>query len=177
MSTENSSTKRLSTQRTYPTGILGKKLGMTQVFSDDGNCIPVTVIEAGPCYVTQIKTEESDGYGAAQISFEAKKQQRVNKALTGHYAKAGRGGFYHTKEVRGDVAAFGWDELGKEILVNDLFEEGDFIDVSGVTKGKGFQGVVRRFGVSGQPATRGTHEKRRNIGSIGMCQDPVSYTI
>lgn len=155
----------------YPEGILGRKIGMTQVFSAEGEAIPVTVIEAGPCFVLDVLTEENNGYSAAQLGFVPKKSQRVNKAEQGHFARAGKGNFYHVKELRCDVGRLGW-QLGQEIKVADLFKDGELVDVSGVTVGRGFQGVVRRFKVKGQPATRGTHEYRRHIGAIGCRKFP-----
>ncbi len=162
----------MSNKKLYPEGLLGKKVGMTQVFTDDGKCLPVTAIEVGPCVVLQVKNQERDGYDAVQIGFGPKKQQRVNKSQLGHFSKAGSGSFYHVQEVRCDVDALGWNELGKELSVADVFNDGDKVDVSGVSKGRGFSGVVRRFNVAGQPASRGTHEKFRNIGSVGACTFP-----
>ena len=164
--------KVMATVRQYKEGLIGKKLGMTQIFSEDGAAVPVSVIQTGPNVVVQVKTEQNDGYNAVQLGFEPKKPQRVNKARTGHCSKAGKGAFYHLREVRCDVEELGWAEIGKELGVSDVFEKGQYLDVSGVSKGKGFQGVVRRFGVRGQPATRGTHEMRRHIGSIGCRKFP-----
>lgn len=160
------------TQKKYHPGVLGKKLGMSQVFTSDGRAVPVTVIEAGPCYVLQVKTLENDGYTAVQLGYQPKKQQRMTKADVGHFAAAGKGGFYQVKEIRCDSANEIAAEVGKELVLAEIFSEGDFLDITGVTKGKGFQGVVRRFGVRGQPATRGTHEMRRHIGSIGCRKFP-----
>lgn len=157
----------MSTKRLHPEGLLGKKLGMTQVFTEEGKCIPVTALEVGPCYVLGVRHPEQDGYGAVQLGFAPRKAQRVNKAQMGHFGKAGKGAFYHVREVRCDVEALGWTELGHEVRVADVFSDGELVDISGTSRGKGFQGVVKRYGVKGQPATRGTHEVRRNIGSIG----------
>lgn len=157
----------MGTERLYPEGLLGKKLGMTQVFSAEGEAIPVTAIQVGPCYVLQVKEESKDGYEAVQLGFEPKKMQRLNQAELGHVKKAGKGAFYHVEEIRCDVANLGWGELGKEITAGDIFSDGELVDVSGLSKGRGFSGVVRRFDVQGQPKTRGTHEVRRNIGSVG----------
>ena len=162
----------MSTLRQYKEGLIGKKLGMTQVFNEDGKAEPVTVIQAGPNFVVQVKTEEKDGYKAVQLGFEPKKQQRLNKAETGHFTNAQKGGFYHLKEIRCDIDALGWSEIGKELTVGEVFEKGQILDVQGVTKGKGFQGVVRRFKSRGQPASRGTHEMFRHIGSIGCRKFP-----
>ncbi len=162
----------MTTERIYREGLLGKKLGMTQVFTQDGQCIPVTALEVGPCYILQLKTAEKDGYNAVQIGFEPKKPQRVTKALTGHFTASGKGAFYHVRELRCDTEALGWTTLGQEISAKDVFSEGIKVDVSGVSIGRGFSGVVRKFRMRGQPATRGTHEYRRNIGSIGCRKSP-----
>lgn len=160
------------TQKQYPEGILGKKLGMTHIFSEDGNCIPVTLIQAGPCFVLDVKEKDTHGYAAVQLGFEPKKQQRVNKPGIGHFTRAEKGSFYHVKEVRCDIDALGWKTLGQEIKAADIFKDGEFVDVSGVSIGKGFAGVVKRYKVKGQPATRGTHEYRRHIGAIGCRKFP-----
>jgi len=155
----------------YPEGILGRKLGMTQIFSAEGEVVPVTVIEAGPCFVLEMRSRDKNGYNGAQLGFGPKKAQRINKAQTQHFAKAGKGGFYHVKEVRCDSNGLGWAE-GKEIKVADMFKDGELVDVSGVSIGRGFQGVMRRHKMKGQPSTRGTHERRRNPGSIGCRKFP-----
>lgn len=157
--------------KVYPEGILGRKVGMTQIFSAEGEVIPVTVIEAGPCFVLDVRTPEKNGYSAAQLGFVPKKAQRVNKAELGNFTKSGKGNFYHVKELRCDIAKLGWQQ-GQEIKVAELFKEGELVDVSGVVLGRGFQGVVRRYKVKGQPATRGTHEVRRHIGAIGCRKFP-----
>lgn len=162
----------MKTQKVFPEGLLGRKVGMTQVFGPQGEAVPVTVIEVGPCYVLGVKDEAKDGYSAVQFGFGPKKPQRINKALTGHFAKAGRGGFYHIREVRCDVASLGWNSLGHEVKVADVFKDGELVDVSGTSIGRGFAGVVKRFKVGGQPATRGTHEYRRHIGAIGNRKFP-----
>lgn len=155
----------------YPEGILGRKIGMTQIFSAEGENIPVTVIEAGPCVVLELKNDSARGYSAAQLGFMPKKAKSVNKPMAGHFARAGKGAFSHVEELRCDTTALGW-ELGKEVSVADLFQAGEFVDVSGVTLGRGMSGVVRRFKVKGQPETRGTHEYRRHIGAIGCRKFP-----
>jgi len=158
-------------------GILGRKVGMTTVFDDGGRSVVCTVIEAGPCAVTQVKTEETDGYGAVQLAFGNKKAKRTTKALKGHFDKAGveqrrnlvefRNFVFH-KEA-GDVEA----ELGQEISMADLFIEGEFVDVVGTSKGKGFQGVVKRWGFAGvNDATHGQHNRQRAPGSIGQASYP-----
>src|ERR687896_1899317 len=146
-------------------GLIGRKIGMRQFYSTEGNVIPVTVVETGPCVVVQKKQAASDGYNALQIGFGTKKAQRVNKAAQGHMAKAGRGAFQVLKEFRlDDVSAY---EVGQEIKVGDLFKVGDRIDVSGVSKGHGFTGVIKRWSFGGFPGSHGTHEYFRHGGSIG----------
>jgi large subunit ribosomal protein L3 len=162
----------MTTQRLHPEGLLGRKLGMAQVFTTEGECVPVTVIELGPNYVLSVKSQDKDGYQAVQLGFQPKKAQRVNKALMGHFAKAAKGAFYHVDEVRCDVASLGWVEQGKELTVSDVFADGDMVDVTGVSIGRGFAGVVRRHHMKGQPSTRGTHEVRRHVGSIGCRKFP-----
>lgn len=162
----------MATDKLYPEGLLGKKIGMTQIFSADGESIPVTVLQAGPCYVLEVKEHGKHGYSAVQCGFERKKQQRVTKPQRGHFAKAERGAFYFVRELRCDCESLGWDAVGKELQADEVFEEGQFVDVTGVSKGRGFTGVVRRYNMAGQPATRGTHEVRRNVGSVGCCKSP-----
>ncbi len=137
--------------------LLGKKVGMTQIFSDKGEMIPVTVIEAGPCAVTQIKTLETDGYNAVQIGFEDKKESRVNKPEAGHFAKAGVGVKKFLTEIR--LAEGESYELGQTISVAD-FEEGAKLDVTGTSKGKGTQGNIKRHGHRRGPMTHGSKHKR-----------------
>ncbi len=150
------------------TGIIGKKLGMTQVFDAEGKVVPVTVIEAGPCTVIQRKTAKSDGYDAVQIGFGQKKAHRVGKPLLGHFQKAGKGTFGALKEVR--VASESTLDSGQEIKV-DIFREGDFVDVTGQTKGRGFTGVVKRWNFKGGRATHGSMFHRAP-GSIGASAWP-----
>ena len=146
-------------------GLIGKKIGMTQVFSADGSVVPVTVIQTGPCVVVQKRETEKDGYSALQLGFGSKKSQRVNKAEQGHMVKAGKGAFQILREFRsGKVAQY---EVGQEIKVSDLFKVGDRVDVSGTNKGRGFTGVIKRWGFSGFPGSHGTHEYFRHGGSIG----------
>ena len=145
--------------------LIGKKLGMTQVFAKGGRLVPVTVLLAGPCTVIQKRTEERDGYSAVQLGFGEKKQQRFTKAERGHVAKAGKLAAV-LREFRDD-ARIAELEVGAELKVADLFKEGDRIDVTGVSKGHGYQGVIKRHGFSGFPATHGTHEYFRHGGSIG----------
>ncbi len=162
----------MSAQKTFPEGILGKKLGMTHIFGPDGACIPVTVIQAGPCFVLDVKSKDKHGYSAVQMGFEPKAAKRVDKALTGHFAKAGKGAFYHVREIRCDIEKLGWNEVGKEIRVAEIFKDGEFVDVTGISKGRGYAGVVKRFRVAAQTASRGTHGFFRHIGAIGCRKWP-----
>ena len=137
--------------------LLGKKIGMTQIFAEDGTVIPVTVVEAGPVAVVQVKTVETDGYDAVQVGYEDQKPQRVNKPLAGHYAKAGVGTKKHLAEFKpGEGEAY---EVGQEITVAD-FEEGMKLDVTGTSKGKGTQGNIKRHGHRRGPMTHGSKHKR-----------------
>jgi len=151
--------------------IIGEKLGMTQVFDDQARAIPVTVIKAGPCRVVQIKTEETDGYNSIQISFGDVKPGKVNKPEAGHFAKAGVAPARHLAEIRvDDPAAY---KVGQEIRIADLFQPGTKADVSGVSKGKGFAGVMERHNFSGQGGSHGNHKAHRAPGSIGACATPA----
>jgi large subunit ribosomal protein L3 len=147
------------------TGLIGKKIGMTQFYNPDGNTIPVTVIETGPCVVVQKKETAKDGYNALQVGFGSTKSQRINKPLQGHMAKAGKGAFAVLREFRSDDV--GQYQIGQEIKVTDLFKPGDLIDVAGVSKGHGFSGVIKRWSFAGFPGSHGTHEYFRHGGSIG----------
>jgi large subunit ribosomal protein L3 len=151
-------------------GIIGKKIGMTSLFTPDGKNIPCTLIEAGPCVVTQVKTVANDGYNAVQLAYGEKKAKRTTKALAGHFAKASTTPKKRLVEFRtDDIATF---TLGSTVETS-LFEEGEFVDVVGTSKGKGFQGVVKRYnfqGVGGQ--THGQHNRLRHPGSIGACSWP-----
>ncbi|MEA2509711.1 MAG: large subunit ribosomal protein [Actinomycetota bacterium] len=149
-------------------GIIGRKIGMTQVFDEDGHAVPVTLVEAGPCRVAQVKTQESDGYSAIQLSFGEPK--RTNKPLAGHYAKAHVDPARHLVELRLDGT--GEYSLGTEIKA-DVFEPGETVDVVGVTKGKGFAGPMKRHNFKGLSATHGTQRKHRSPGSIGACATPA----
>jgi len=150
-------------------GIIGRKLGMTQIFLEDGSVVPVTIVEAGPCMVIQKKTKEKDGYNALQLSFLPKNSQRVNKPLAGHFKKAGAGPYYYLKEFR--VENVEGVEFGQEITVN-LFKPGDVVDVTGLSKGRGFTGVMKRHGFHGAPGSHGTHEYFRHGGSVGSAAYP-----
>jgi large subunit ribosomal protein L3 len=150
-------------------GMLGKKIGMTRVYSEQGQAVPVTVIEAGPCVVVQKKTEAKEGYNAIQVGFGLKKETRLNKPEAGHFKIAGKGGFYHIKEFR--VVDPENYELGQEIQLADLFKIGDVVDISGRSKGRGFQGVIKRYGFKGGRKTHGSMFHRRP-GSIGCSATP-----
>ena len=151
-------------------GLLGKKIGMTSVFSADGKNIPCTVIEVGPCVVTQIKTVEKDGYEAVQVGFQEKKEKHTNKAQAGLIKKAGVAPQRHLAELKSFETT---PALGDTLTV-ELFQEGGFVDVIGTSKGKGFQGVVKRHGFGGVgQKTHGQHNRLRAPGSIGACSYPA----
>ena len=151
-------------------GIIGKKVGMTSIFDANGKNIPVTVILAGPNYVTQVRTKEVDGYDAVQLGFDDKKEKNTPKALKGHFEKAGVSPKRKVIEFQDFEKEF---KLGDEVTVADVFAEGQFVDVSGISKGKGFQGVVKRHGFKGVgQATHGQHNRLRAPGSIGASSDP-----
>ena len=151
-------------------GLLGKKIGMTSVFSADGKNVPCTVIEVGPCVVTQIKTAEKDGYEAIQLGFEEKKDKHTTAPMAGHFKKAGVAPQRHLAEFKGFDGEY---NLGDTITV-DLFSENDFVDIKGVSKGKGFQGVVKRHGFGGVgQSTHGQHNRLRAPGSVGACSYPA----
>ena len=142
--------------------ILGKKLGMSQIFNEQGKVIPVTLVEAGPCHVIQARTQEKDGYSAVQIGFESKKDKHTNKAQQGHFKKSGvQGNFRYSREFQVEDL-----KVGDKIDVG-IFNPGEIVRVSGISKGKGFQGVVKRHGFSGANATHGTKHNERAPGSIG----------
>jgi large subunit ribosomal protein L3 len=151
-------------------GLVGKKCGMTRIFTEEGSSIPVTVIEVAPNKVSQVKTEETDGYAAIQVTRGAKKASRVSKAEAGHFAKAGveAGSGLWEFRTEGSKDAF---EVGQELTVN-LFEAGQIVDVTGQSKGKGFQGGVKRHNFQMQDATHGNSISHRAPGSIGQCQTP-----
>jgi len=150
-------------------GLIGKKIGMTSVFSAEGKSLPCTVIEAGPCVVTQIKNVETDGYEAVQIGFQIKKDKHTTKPEAGHFQKAGVTPRRHLAEFKNFETAY---QLGDVITV-DYLENAGFVDVVGTSKGKGFQGVVKRHGFSGVgETTHGQHNRARSPGSIGACSTP-----
>lgn len=148
--------------------ILGKKIGMTQIFTEDGNLVPVTVIEAGPCPVIQKKTDEVDGYSAVQVGFADKKERRSNKPEMGHFKKAGVSVKRFLRELKLDNAA----ELNVgDVLSVDQFAEGDVLDVTGTSKGHGYAGTIKRWGTHRGPMTHGSHY-HRGPGSLGACSSP-----
>jgi large subunit ribosomal protein L3 len=150
-------------------GILGRKLGMTQVWDADGRMVPVTVIEAGPCRVVQIKTPERDGYSAVQLAFGETKASRLNKPELGHLKAADAPPSRTLVELRvDDLSSF---ELG-QVIKADVFAAGDKVDATGISKGRGFSGVMARHNFSGQNATHGNHKKHRAPGAIGACATP-----
>ena len=150
-------------------GLIGKKIGMTQVFNNTGSLIPVTIVEAGPCVVTQIKTLDSDGYDAVQIGFSDLKDKHSNKALSGHFSKANSKLKKYLAEFK-PVSNYDY-KTGQEFGVS-LFKEGEMVSVSGTSKGKGFSGVMKRHGFGGGPKTHGQREHPRSAGSIGQASDP-----
>lgn len=150
-------------------GLIGKKTGMSRIFDEHGNVIPVTIIEAGPCYITQIKTIENDGYNALQLGFGERKQKQTNKPLNGHFVKAKVSPKQYLFEFR-DFTLEG-ATLGKELNVN-LFKVGDKVDLKGKSKGKGFQGVVKRHHFGGGSKTHGQSDRLRAPGSIGASSYP-----
>ena len=150
-------------------GILGTKLGMTQLWDENNKVVPVTVIQAGPCVVTQVRTPEIDGYNAVQLGFGAIKAKHVTKPAAGHFAKADVTPRKHLLEIRtGNASEF---ELGQE-LTAEVFADGEVVDVTGTTKGKGTAGVMKRHGFHGLRASHGVHRKHRSPGSIGGCSTP-----
>ncbi len=149
--------------------IIGKKVGMTQIFNADGKVIPCTVIEAGPCVVTQLKTEEKDGYNAVQLGFEDIKERKLTKPEMGHLKKAGDSLKKYLKEFRfDDCSTF---QLG-DVIKADMFVAGDYVDVTGTSKGKGYAGVIKRFNAGRSPMSHGAGPMHRHQGSMGACSDP-----
>ena len=150
-------------------GILGTKLGMTQVFDEDNRVVPVTVVEAGPCVVTQIRTEEKDGYSAIQIAYGDIDPRKVNKPQSGHFAKAGVTPRRYVTEIRmDDVSDY---EVGQDVTV-ELFGDVKFVDVTGTTRGHGYAGAMKRHGFAGQGASHGNQAAHRRVGGIGACATP-----
>ena len=152
-------------------GLIGKKLGMTQVFGEDGRAFAVTVIKAGPNHVTQLKTVERDGYRAVQVGFDEAPERRLTKPVLGHLAKAGVGPVRRLSEF--SHAEDATLEAGQTLSPADVFAPGDFVDVIGITKGKGFQGVVKRHGHHGYDSSHGTKTHHRRPGSMGQAADPA----
>ena len=150
-------------------GLIGKKIGMTSIYDENGKNIPCTVIEAGPCVVTQVRTKEIDGYEALQLGFDDKAEKQSTKALNGHFKKAGTAAKKRVVEFQGFEEDL---KLGDQITV-DHFEEGEFVDVSGTSKGKGFQGVVKRHGFAGSERTHGQQSMNRAPGSVGAASYPA----
>ena len=149
--------------------IIGKKIGMTQIFDAEGKVIPVTVIEAGPCVVTQLKTEEKEGYNAVQMGFADVKEKKLNKPQLGHLKKAGDAVKKYLKEFRfEDCTMF---QVG-DVIKADMFAEGDCVDVTGISKGKGYAGVIKRWNAGRSPMSHGAGPMHRHQGSMGACSDP-----
>ncbi len=151
-------------------GLIGKKVGMTQRFTDAGNAVPVTVVETGPCTVVQVRTRDRDGYDALQLGFGTRREVTKTKADIGHAKKAGRQPFDSLVEFSLDAP--GEYEIGQQLSVAELFSAGDKIDVTGTSKGRGFAGVMKRHNFKGHKATHGTHESFRGPGAIGACAYP-----
>jgi large subunit ribosomal protein L3 len=150
-------------------GILGKKIGMTSIYDENGKNIPCTVIEAGPCVVTQVRTKEKDGYESIQLAYDDKKEKNTPKPMKGHFAKAGT----TPKRVVAEFTRFEEKKEFGEVVTVEVFNEGEYVDVQGTTKGKGFQGVVKRHGFRGvNDATHGQHNRMRAPGSIGASSYP-----
>ncbi len=150
-------------------GIIGKKLGMTQIFDENGLVIPVTVIEAGPCYVVQKKTTATDGYDAVQLGYEDIREKLVNKPRAGHFKKAGVSAKRHLKEFRLENAA---DMNVGDVVAADTFAAGEKVDITGITKGRGYTGAVKRWGNHILRMTHGTGPIHRQVGSMGACSTP-----
>jgi large subunit ribosomal protein L3 len=152
-------------------GLIGKKVGMTSIFNEAGDNIACTVVEVGPCVVTQVKTYETDGYNALQLGFGERKEKHTTNPLKGHFAKSGTTPKIRVTEFRDFSIEKG---LGEELLVDDVFAQGDVIEVTGTSKGKGFHGVVKRHGFGGVgQATHGQHNRQRAPGAIGACSYPA----
>ncbi|MBK9272538.1 MAG: 50S ribosomal protein L3 [Saprospiraceae bacterium] len=151
-------------------GLIGTKVGMTSIYAADGKAIAVTVVQASPNVVTQVKTEDSDGYSALQLSYGSRKAKNANRAITGHFTKAGSEALKESKEFKNIPLN---KNLGETISISEIFSEGDTVHATGLTKGKGFQGVVKRHGFGGvQNATHGQHNRSRAPGSIGASSYP-----
>jgi large subunit ribosomal protein L3 len=152
-------------------GLIGQKVGMTQLFADDGNIVPVTAIAAGPCWVVQKKTQERDGYTAVQLGYGEKKVKRTTKPLQGHFNRSGVTPKRWLREFRVDASTLEELTEGQEVS-GDIFTDLRYVDVTGTTKGRGFSGVMKRHGFGGKNATHGTHESFRGSGAVGAGADP-----
>ena len=152
-------------------GMIGKKVGMTQVFDDQGTVVPVTVIQAGPCYVTQIRSRERDGYVSVQLGYGETKPTRLTKGQLGHLQKSDLPALRHLREFRMVESADPAVEEGQEIKV-DIFDQGELVDVIGTSKGRGHAGTIKRHGFARGPKTHGQSDRMRSPGSIGMCATP-----
>jgi large subunit ribosomal protein L3 len=152
-------------------GLIGKKVGMTSMYNEAGKNLPCTVLEVGPCVVTQVKTEDKDGYAAVQVGFGDRKENRTSKAMAGHFKKAG----VHARQYLAEFNGFEQEyNPGDEVKLEDVFQEGEFVSVVGTSKGRGFQGVVRRHGFGGVgQATHGQHNRMRAPGAIGAASTPA----
>lgn len=153
-------------------GIISKKLGMTQIFAEDGTMTQVTAVLAGPCTITQIKTKEKDGYTAVQVGFDEKRAKRTTKPLQGHFKKANSTPKRILQEFRLSEKEIEPLKLGEQVTLESVFKEGDFVDVTGTSKGCGYTGVMKRHGFKGGKASHGVHEYHRHGGSIGMSSNP-----
>ena len=150
-------------------GIIGRKIGMTQVFDDNGLSIPVTIVEAGPCFVVQVKTQDKDGYDSVQLGFWGEKEKNATKPIKGHFKKAGVAPKKYLKEF--DFSENDKIEVGTEIKA-DIFHKGEDVSISGISKGKGFQGTIKRHGFAGGPKTHGQSDRLRAPGSLGQSSNP-----
>ena len=153
----------------YRLGLIGEKIGMTRIFDADGNVVPVTVIKAGPCPIVQIKTEKKDGYNALRIAYKEVKETKLNRPELGTFKKVNISPHKIIREIR--LEKIDGYKVG-DVLNVEIFKEGGYVDITGITKGKGFQGVVKRWGFTGGPKTRGQSDRHRAPGAIGMCADP-----
>lgn len=158
-----------------PVGIIGKKIGMTTMYDANGQSVACTIIKAGPCVVTQVRTEEVDGYKAVQLGFGERKSKHTSMAMKGHFEKSGTTPKRKLLEFRNFTEQYGKEvNLGDELTLTDIFAEGDYVDVVGKSKGKGFQGVVKRYNFQGvNDATHGQHNRQRHPGSIGAASYPA----
>ncbi len=161
----------MKTQKTHTPGIVGKKLGMTSLFAEDGARVNVTVVEAGPCTVVAKRTQDKNGYDAIQLGFGVVEAFRANKPAVGHFKKAGQAPARHLAEIRLPTKGSEGYEVG-QIIKCDLFKPGELVDVTGTSKGKGFQGVMKKYHFAGFKSTHGTHEYRRHPGGISAREQP-----